>query len=101
MNELFFIIALIAGLILPFVFLQGRGRIFWLSTMSIIGLTVVSSEIVSKLTTGMTISQHFWQWSLKHESTAWIVLFMLFCGWMSLLIHLAWKILARRFGWKS
>lgn len=96
MGEIVFIISLIAGLILPFIFLTGRGRIFWLVTMSVIGLTVGGSELISKLTTGKTISKHFWEWSLLHPGTAWIVLGCLLLGWLSLLVHLAWKMIFRK-----
>lgn len=93
MGELFFIVSLIVFLILPFLFLQGSGRVFWIITMGIIGLTVVTSELVSKLVTGHTISQHFWAWSLNHPSTAWLVIGLLAFGWGSLLLHLSWKLI--------
>ena len=93
MGELFFILGLIAGLILPFIFLTGQGRIFWMITMSVIGLVVGGAELISKITTGHTISQHFWTWSLLHPTTAWMVLAALLIGWLILLIHLAWKLL--------
>jgi len=96
MGEILFIISLIAGLILPFMWLQGKGRILWVTTMSIIGLTVVGAEIIGKVTTGMTISRHFWTWSLAHPTTAWIVLAALAAGWASLIIHLAWKLITRK-----
>lgn len=96
MGEIFFVIGLISSLILPFFFLTGRARIFWLSTMSMIGLVIIASEILSKISTGRTISQHFWVWSLAHPSTAWLVLGLLFLGWLILLLHLAWKMLFRK-----
>ena len=96
MGEVFFVIALIGGLILPFLFLTGTGRKFWLVTMTIIGLVVGGSELVAKLSTGHSISQHFWTWSLLHPMTAWIVLGLLALGWGSLLIHLAWKMITKK-----
>lgn len=96
MGEILFIISLIAGLILPFMWLQGMGRILWVTTMSIIGLTVVGAEIVGKVTTGLTISRHFWLWSLEHPTSAVIVLVALAMGWGSLILHLGWKLLTRK-----
>lgn len=96
MGEVFFVIGLIGFLIIPFAFLTGKGRIYWLITMSTIGLTVVSMEVFSKVTTGKTISNHFWTWSLIHPETAWIVLFALLIGWLILLVHLAWKLIFRK-----
>lgn len=93
MGEIFFIVSLVGFLVLPFLFLQGEGRIFWVITMSAIGAIVGISELLSKMITGLTISKHFWAWSLKHRRTAWIVLGLLLLGWLSLLIHLAWKML--------
>ena len=71
MGEVFFIISLIAFLILPFaIMLKGgkRGAIFWMATMSIIGLVVVSAEITGKITSDLTISRMFWNWSLENEA---------------------------------
>lgn len=96
MGEILFIISLIAGLIIPFMWLQGMGRILWVNTMSLIGLTVVGAEIVGKATTGMTISRHFWTWSLEHPTSAVIVLIALAMGWGSLILHLGWKLLTRK-----
>ena len=96
MGEILFVISLIAFLILPFMFLTGKGRIFWLVTMATIGTTVGVSEIVSKISTGKTISNHFWTWSLIHPGTAWLVLGLLALGWGSLLLHLAWKLINKK-----
>ena len=96
MGEVFFILGLVGGLIVPFVFLTGKGRIYWLVTMSTIGLVLVASEIISTVDTGGTISQHFWHWSVQHPVTGWLVIGMLFMGWVILLLHLAWKLITNR-----
>lgn len=93
MSEVIFIAGLIFGLIVPFLFLTGSGRIAWVITMSIIGLTVAFAEMISMKITGRTISRHFWNWSLAHRRTAWVVLIALALGWLNLLIHLAWHLL--------
>lgn len=80
-----------------FLFLQGKGRLYWIITMAGCLGSVVFMEIFSKITTGITISQHFWQWSVQHEATAWLVLGMLQIGWLVLLHHLALKIINRHF----
>ena len=95
MGEVLFVISLISGLIFPFLFLTGKGRWFWTITMSIVGIVIALSEIISKTTTGHTISQHFWIWSLAHPQTAILVLVMLGLGWLSLLIHLGWKLIKK------
>ena len=81
---------------MPFIMLTGKGRIYWLVCMSVIGLTVAITEIVAKVGTGMTISQMFWKWSVLHPTTAWCVLGALFIGWLGFLYHLASKLLFDR-----
>jgi len=95
MGEVLFISGMVCGLILPFIFLTGKGRMYWLILMSIIGILLVATELISVVDTGRTISQHFWDWSLLHPKSALMVLGMLFCGWMVLLIHLGWKLLKK------
>lgn len=97
MAEIFFIIGLIAGLILPFALLTGWGRKYWMVLMSIIGLSVGGAEILGKAFLGKTISRMYWEWSLLHEGTSWILTAILLAGWLNLLIHLQWKVIARRF----
>lgn len=98
MGEVIFIIGMIAGLILPFALLTGRGRIFWLATMSTIGLVVVSAEIIGTVLYKKTISRMYWEWSLAHESTSWLVAAVLVIGWtLGLVLHLQWKVIKRHF----
>jgi hypothetical protein len=96
MGELIFIIGLIAGLILPFLLLTGWGRKFWVVLMSVIGLSVGVAEICGKIFIGKTISRMYWEWSLAHETTSWIVAIILICGWLNLIIHLQWKVIKKR-----
>lgn len=97
MTELFFIIGLIGGLILPFVLLTGWGRKYWLAVMSLIGCIVAGGEITGTVFLHKTISRMYWEWSLAHEKTSWIVVTVLAIGWLNLLIHLQWKVISRRF----
>lgn len=95
MGEVLFIVSLIAGLILPFLLLTGNGRKFWVGTMGIIGGVVCGAELIGKIFFDKTISRMYWEWSLAHESTSWIVAFIILCGWLSLIIHLQWKVIKR------
>lgn len=99
MGEAFFVIGLIGFLVLPFLFLTGKGRMFWIITMGTIGVWIGMMEIVAKYGggDGNTISRYFWEWSLNHEGTAWLVIGLLQIGWLILLVHLIWKVLKRRF----
>lgn len=97
MSEILFIISLIGGLILPFLLLTGWGRKFWVATMSIIGAVVCGAELIGMITLNKTISRMYWEWSLAHESTSWIVASLIFFGWMSLILHLQWRVLKRHF----
>lgn len=96
MGELIFIIGLIAGLILPFLLLTGWGRKYWVVLMSVIGASVGGAEILGKIFVGKTISRMYWEWSLAHEFTSWIVSGILLAGWLNLLIHLQWKVIKKR-----
>lgn len=100
MGELFFIISLIGFLILPFLI----GKLsWWVACMGTIGLVVVIYEIIGRFISPekMTISRMFWTWSTakdengryKNRWKAWLILGLLQLGWLSLLIHLAWKML--------
>lgn len=97
MGEVVFIIGLIAGLILPFALLTGWGRKYWMVLMSVIGLSVGTAEILGKAFIGKTISRMYWEWSLLHETTSWIVAGILLLGWINLLVHLQWKVIKRKF----
>ena len=97
MGEIIFIIGLIAGLIMPFALLTGWGRKYWMILMSVIGLSVGGAEILGKLYIGKTISRMYWEWSLAHETTSWIVAVILMLGWTNLIVHLQWKVITKRF----
>lgn len=98
MGELFFIASLIIFLVLPFVLMNGRGRVYWLITMGTIGFWIGAMELFSKFLGGdrHTISQYFWEYSLNHPTTAWIIIGMLLIGWLALLLHLAWKLITKQ-----
>jgi len=92
MSEVIFILILIAGLIGWTFLLKGKARIYWLITMSTVGLTVAVMEIVSKLANDMTISQLYWRWSVDNVVLAYVSMGILLTGVLALVIHLLWKV---------
>lgn len=96
MNEVFFIVSLLGGLWAWAWFLTGKGRVFWLTTMGLIAAVVAGAEIVGRLTVGKTISRMYWDWSLAHTSTHWLVMGIMLFGWLSLLFHLSIKVLKKK-----
>ena len=98
MGEVLFIIGLIGFLVCPFILMRGKGRVFWLITMGTIGAWIGAMEIYARVIdpAHLTISRHFWYWSLEHEGMAWLLLGLLLIGWLILLVHLAWKMIKRR-----
>ena len=100
MGELLFILSLIIFLIAPFVI---GGLWVWVFCMSTIGLVVILYEIYGRFFTPekRTISRMFWDWSTakddagkyKNRWKAWMILGLLQLGWLSLLLHLGWRML--------
>ena len=101
MGEILFIISLLVFLIAPFAI----GNLwYWVACMAIIGLVVIIFEIIGKYFSKekKTISNMFWTWSkaqdengkYKNRCKAWLILWLLQLGWLSLLYHLAIKLIA-------
>ena len=97
MGEIFFIALTVGTLVGWSLFLKKTGRIYWLITMSLCMASVIGMEIFSTATTGITISRHYWNWSLDHEAQSWMVASIMLIGWINLIIHLQWKVIKRRF----
>jgi hypothetical protein len=95
MEALFMIAFVACPLILWSLFLTGAGRWYWFITMSLCLLSVLIFEAVSKLTTGHSISQLYWIWSLEHPWTAVATQILLSFGWVMLQIHLLWKLIRK------
>lgn len=105
MGEVFFIVSLIAFLILPFL-LAGKVLLWWVACMATIGLVVVIYEALSAWLSPekMTISRRFWKWSTevdengkyRNRRIAILILVLLQIGWASLLLHLAWWMITGR-----
>ena len=99
MGEVIFGVTLIAALVgwtgfLPW---KSKGQLYWFITMMACTLAVVAMEIFSKITTDITISRHYWNWSLEHEGLSWLVALLMIAGWLNLIVHLQWKVIKRRF----
>lgn len=74
---------------------------WWMNFFIGITLLVLIFEGLSYLTTGKTISQHWWAWSLKKPKQAWwslgaLVSFLLAMNFLAL--HLAAPLIAKFFG---
>jgi len=102
MSEIIFIISLIAFLILPFL-IAGKVLLWWVWCMATIGFVVVLYESLSAWFSPekTTISRRFWRWSTEKDENgdyknrwkAWLILGLLQIGWLSLLLHLGWKMI--------
>jgi hypothetical protein len=98
-SELIFIVVMLSALILPFAFFK---LWWWLAMMVTIGVVFGIFEATSYFKTGHTLSQKFWAWSIAKDENgkytnrgkALALLGTLFTGWVMLLIHLAWKLIA-------
>jgi len=78
------------------------GTWLWFWCMLTIMIVVIIFEIIAKMTTGMTISKQFWTWSTKKDTNgkrpnvwkAWTMVGVMILGWLFLMAHLLWKIIA-------
>jgi len=77
-------------------FLTGPARLFWFFTFVAIEAVVAFAEIIAKVVVGKTISQLFWDWSVDHKLTAWVVIGMLGIAFGMLLFHLSEKMIFGR-----
>ena len=98
MAEIIFGITLIGSLVgWTFILSKKLQKWMWFAAMMGCCLWVVGMEIFSKVTTGHSISQLYWRWSLEHEGLSWLIAAIMLGGWINLIVHLQWKVIARRF----
>jgi len=48
-------------------------------------------ELVLRLATGKTLSQHFWAYNERRPKGKWVRIGILAVAWAGLLVHLAWR----------
>lgn len=93
MLEALWMLAFVAAPLIGWTFfLKGWARWLWFSVMTGCLTCVLIGELVAKLTTGHTISQHFWIW--EKTASLWqivAVIGLLVFGWLMLMVHLLWK----------
>lgn len=83
-GELLFIIALVGGFLIPTaIFKQWRLFTVFMVFFAIFGLL----EWLSIAQTGMSISQHFWNFDEGNPIGGWIVIGGMGIGWLALLLH--------------
>ena len=97
MGDTIFFVAF-AGLLVGSWFLMPKGpaRRLWKGLFGGVFLLVGAVELVALRSTGATLSQLFWRFSVAHRPAAWAILGALTAGWFLLLSHLAKAIVTRR-----
>jgi len=89
--EVLFILAMLIPTIIMAIFKVWA--LFWVFTIFDVCFGAV--EVVSKVKTGKTISQHFWEYSTKNQKKAIVVLGSMGLMWVALLWHLGSKMLKK------
>ena len=89
-SEIVFVILLVGGLLVP-VAVVGQWWLFSVFMVFFVCFGLVEWLAVKK--TGLSVSQHFWEFSKKNKVKAWIVLGSMLVAWLALLWHLAIKML--------
>ena len=84
MGEILFVIALVAGFLIPTA-LYRQWRLFatFLAFFICFGLM----EWLSVAQTGMTISQHFWKLDNLNPTAGWVIVGGMAIAWLALLLH--------------
>jgi hypothetical protein len=88
LSQALFVICMLGGLLVPSA-LFGQWWLF--ASFFIFGVIFGVLEIIAKIKSGKTVSQHFWEWSRTHKSKAWILLACMLIAWLALLVHLGDK----------
>lgn len=88
MKEIIFAILCAGGLLVPSVIFKQ----WWLFTVFITFFVCFGLiEWLSVLKSGMSVSQHFWAFSLQNKAGAIIILIFMLISWLSLLYHFSIK----------
>jgi len=91
MGELIFIVLLVGGLI-GMAVISGLRKAWWnMAFWIFIGAGLGGFELVSKLVTGQTISQHHWTMTLADSSVGFVLFIITGLFFIGVWLHLAWK----------
>ncbi len=84
LGEIIFIVAMVGGFLVPTALFK-QWRLFWvfMAFFVVFGLM----EWLSVATSGMSISQHFWEFDTANPIGGWIVVGGMGIAWVALLIH--------------
>ena len=88
MMDILFIIAMLAPMVVAFIF-----KIYplaWVLTIFNVIFGIV--EVISKKVTGSTVSQYFWKFSKGNKVKAIVMLATMALMWIALLLHLSSKL---------
>lgn len=87
-SEIIFVILLAGGLLIP----SAIAKQWWLLSVFLVFFFcfgLIEWLAVSK--TDLSVSQHFWEYSMINPIGAWFVLAGMLIGWLALLLHLSSK----------
>ena len=90
MTDALLVLGALLGLILVFRKI-GLWKWVWLSIALIVG----GWELIAVGTTGQTLSQQFWTYSLEHPTMGWVAASLVAIGGIGLTTHLMWKVIKR------
>lgn len=65
---------------------------WWVTFWSSLAACLAITELVSKIKTGHTISQQFWEWRKNHPKSKWVMVGCLLVFWTYLILHLMLEI---------
>lgn len=88
MIDWFFVGSLFIGFLIPFLFMNNVGRIYWSSMIVSIGIIIIIAEIIATKINGLTLSEMFWGWSENHKVLGWLSLSLIGYGLGVIFFHL-------------
>ena len=93
MGEIIFVVLLAGGLLIP----AALAKQWWLFKVFLVFFACFGLvELWAVSATDMTVSQHFWEYSLDNKFGAFAVLGGMLIAWLALLAHLGKNLFKRR-----
>ena len=86
--EILFVVALVGGFLVPAAIYK-QWWLFKVFTIFFVCFGLVEWWAVAQ--TGMTVSQHFWEFDKVDPVGGWIIVGGMAAGWAALLIHFKWR----------